>query len=50
MPAALLLLYLEPATVAAGACCLTVAVGVHLLRRARVSAPLVTSSRSEEGR
>jgi TRAP transporter 4TM/12TM fusion protein len=54
-PAALLLLYLEPATVAAGACCLSVAVGVHLLRRARVPAPLVTShtpvrSRSEEGR
>jgi TRAP-type uncharacterized transport system fused permease subunit len=39
VPAALLLLYLEPATVAAGACCLTVAVGVHLLRRARVPAP-----------
>jgi TRAP transporter 4TM/12TM fusion protein len=55
IPAALLLLYLEPATVAAGACCLTVAVGVHLLRRARPPAPLVTShphvhSRSEEGR
>ena len=55
IPAALLLLYLEPATVAAGACCLVVAVGVHLLRRARVPAPLATShthvhSRSEEGR
>jgi TRAP transporter 4TM/12TM fusion protein len=55
VPAALLLLYLEPATVAAGACCLIVAVGAHLLRRARVPAPLVTShphvrSRSEEGR
>jgi TRAP transporter 4TM/12TM fusion protein len=35
IPAALLLLYLEPATVAAGACCLAVAVGLHLLRRAR---------------
>jgi TRAP transporter 4TM/12TM fusion protein len=49
VPAALLLLYLEPATVAAGACCLTVAVGVHLLRRARAPAALVRS-RSEEGR
>jgi TRAP transporter 4TM/12TM fusion protein len=49
VPAALLLLYLEPATVAAGAGCLTVAVGVHLLRRARVPGALVRS-RSEEGR
>jgi TRAP transporter 4TM/12TM fusion protein len=54
VPAALLLLYLEPVTVAAGVCCLTVAVGVHLLRRARPPAPLLNShhvrSQSEEGR
>ena len=54
VPAALLLLYLEPAAVAAGACCLTAAVGLHLLRRSRVGAPLVISqdvhSRSEESR
>jgi TRAP transporter 4TM/12TM fusion protein len=53
VPAALLLLYLKPATVAAGACCLAVAIGVHLLRRA--PAALVTvqphvHSRSKEGR
>jgi TRAP transporter 4TM/12TM fusion protein len=44
VPAALLLLYLEPVTVAAGVCCLTVAVGVHLLRRARASTSLVSSN------
>lgn len=53
VPAALLLLYLEPATVAAGACCLTVAVAINLLRR-RAPGPLGTCrhvrSQSEEGR
>ncbi len=53
VPAALLLLYLEPATVAAGACCLTVAVAINLLRR-RSPAPVGTSrhvrSQSEEDR
>jgi TRAP transporter 4TM/12TM fusion protein len=39
VPAALLLLYLEPAAVAAGVCCLAAAVGVHLLRRARAARP-----------
>jgi TRAP transporter 4TM/12TM fusion protein len=51
LPAALLLLYLAPATVAAGACCLAVAVAVNLLRRP-APAPVVTGhhvqSRSEE--
>ncbi len=42
VPAALLLLYLAPATVAAGAACLAVAGGVHLLRRARAPEPLAT--------
>ncbi|HEX8156025.1 MAG TPA: TRAP transporter fused permease subunit [Solirubrobacteraceae bacterium] len=55
IPAALLLLYLEPTTIVAGVCCLTLAVGMHLLRRAPASAALLTSpphiqSRSKERR
>jgi len=52
VPAALLALYLEPATVAAGAGCLAVAVAINLLRR-QAPAPLRRShvrSQSEEGR
>jgi TRAP-type uncharacterized transport system fused permease subunit len=52
VPAALLLLYLEPATVAAGTCCLTLAVAINLLRR-HTPVPRVTShvrSQSEEAR
>jgi TRAP transporter 4TM/12TM fusion protein len=43
VPAALLLLYLDRVTVVAGLCCLAVAVGVHLLRRARSPRSLLTS-------
>jgi TRAP transporter 4TM/12TM fusion protein len=43
VPAALLLLYLDRVTVAAGLCCLAVAVGVHVLRRARSARSLLTS-------
>jgi len=55
VPAALLLLYLQPATVAAGACCLTVAAAVHLLRRTDAPAALAAGhshvqSGSQEGR
>jgi TRAP-type uncharacterized transport system fused permease subunit len=55
VPAALLLLYLQPATVAAGAGCLAVAAAVHLLRRTHPPAALTAGpshvhSGSQEGR